>query len=397
MRKISAHFIITGTGEILKNGIVVLDDAGTIVELVDTGGVMKEMAGVEFYSGLIVSGFVNTHCHLELSHLHNLFPEKRGLPNFLKHVLMHRDSDEEVIVEAERKGDNEMYKNGIVAVGDISNNEFSFEIKRDSKLYYHTFIEALGFLPQRAEVAFKRAENLRLLAEEKDLSASIVPHAPYSISDRLFKRISSDAEERGAVLTMHNQESNEEDKLFIGKVGKIAEHLINNIGLDISFFRPSGKSSLESVVNMLPAANNLILVHNVYTGQKAIDSIINSRVEGKTWMAICPGSNLYIDSKLPDIDLFRKNGLNICLGTDSLASNHKLSILEEIKILQNNFPDIPLEELICWGTINGAEALGIDDIYGSIEPGKRPGLNLISGMDLQKFKFLPGTRVKRII
>jgi len=93
MRKISAHFIITGKGDILKNGIVVTDDYDTVLEVIDTGGIVREMAGVEFFSGTIVPGFVNTHCHLELSHLHNLFPEKRGLPNFLKHVLMNRDSE----------------------------------------------------------------------------------------------------------------------------------------------------------------------------------------------------------------------------------------------------------------------------------------------------------------
>jgi cytosine/adenosine deaminase-related metal-dependent hydrolase len=397
MRKISAHFIITGKGEVLKNGIVVLDDAGTVIELIDTMGAIKESAGVEFYSGLIVPGFINTHCHLELSHLHKVFPEKRGLPNFLKHVVMQRECGEKVIVEAGKRADNEMFKNGIVAVGDISNKEYSFDIKRSSKIHYHTFIEALGFLPQRAEKAFKDSELLLLLAEEKGLSASIVPHAPYSISVRLFKLISDYALKRNSVLTMHNQESNEEDKLFTGRAGKIAEHLINNIGLDISFFKPSGKSSIESVIKLLPKKNNLILVHNVYTGQRAIDSIIENRGKRNVWMAFCPGSNLYIENKLPDVYLFRKNGFNICLGTDSLSSNHHLSILEEMKILSNNFPDIPTEELIRWGTINGAEALGIEENFGSIEPGKRPGLNLISGMDLQNLKFLPGTKVKRII
>lgn len=397
MRKISAHFIITGKGDILKNGIVVTDDYDTVLEVIDTGGIVREMAGVEFFSGTIVPGFVNTHCHLELSHLHNLFPEKRGLPNFLKHVLMNRDSEPDLIVKAGQKADNEMFRNGIVAVGDISNNSYSFDIKRSSKMYYHTFIEALGFLPQRAEKAFVESETLLSLAEEKGLNASIVPHAPYSISDKLFSLISIHAEKHNSILTMHNQESNEEDKLFTGRTGEIAEHLINNIGLDISFFKPSGRSSIESVINLLPSGNNLILVHNVYTNQKSINKIKEVRAGGKTWMALCPGSNLYIDDKLPDVSLFRKNGLKICLGTDSLSSNHQLSILEEIKILHNNFQDIPIVELIEWGTISGAEALGIDHIFGSIESGKRPGLNLLTGMDLQNFKFLPQTKVKRLL
>jgi len=154
---------------------------------------------------------------------------------------------------------------------------------------------------------------------------------------------------------------------------------------------------LESVINWLPTENNLLLVHNIRTGQNDIDLIQSTRSRDKTWFVLCPNSNLYIEDRLPDIELFYKNGLQICLGTDSLSSNRKLSMLDEIKTIQTHVPAIPLGEIVTWATRNGAEALEMDKWAGTIEKGKKPGINLITGMDLQHLQLLPQSKVKRLI
>jgi imidazolonepropionase-like amidohydrolase len=91
---------------------------------------------------------------------------------------------------------------------------------------------------------------------------------------------------------------------------------------------------------------------------------------------------------LPPLDLFRKNYCNIVLGTDSLASNWSLSILDEMKTIEKKFPQITLEEMLQWATSNGAKALGIDVQLGSFEKGKKPGVVLISEEDLNLRKVL---------
>ncbi|HZK97119.1 MAG TPA: amidohydrolase family protein, partial [Prolixibacteraceae bacterium] len=115
------------------------------------------------------------------------------------------------------------------------------------------------------------------------------------------------------------------------------------------------------------------------------------------WFVLCPGSNLYIEDRLPHIELFRQNKLQICIGTDSLSSNHQLSMLEEMKIIQSHFPAVPLDEIVTWATRNGAEALEMSDWAGTIERGKKPGINLIIGMDLKHLQLLPQSKVKRLI
>jgi cytosine/adenosine deaminase-related metal-dependent hydrolase len=98
---------------------------------------------------------------------------------------------------------------------------------------------------------------------------------------------------------------------------------------------------------------------------------------------------------VPKVNLFVDQGFNITLGTDSLASNTKLCILHEMKTIQQKFPAISTAKLMEWATINGAEFLGIDAEKGSLEPGKSPGLNLITNMD--GLKLTPESKVKRLI
>jgi cytosine/adenosine deaminase-related metal-dependent hydrolase len=396
MRKISAHLILDGRGNCYSKGIITLDSDGTILSIEDTGGVLRESAEVEFYSGILVPGFVNAHCHLELSHLHGAFPEAAGFVPFLKAVVESRASDYESIAEAAEKADIMMTKNGIVAVGDVANGPTAFEAKKNSRIHYFTFLETLGFNPERSTKAFDWAENCLKQAESMGLKGSIVPHAPYSVSIQLFNAVAAEALRSGLPLSIHSQESLDEDDLYKTGSGEMVIHLRENLGIDTSVFNPTGESALRSVLKLLPTKNKLLLVHNVHTKQNDLDYIATVRKLSNTWFVLCPGSNLYIQNQLPDIDLFRRNRLQICLGTDSLASNHQLSILEEMKIIQHACPSIALDELLGWATIHGANALGISDLAGSIEVGKRPGINLLTNVDLSETKLFPGTRVKKI-
>ncbi len=396
MRKISAHLILDGLGRCYSKGILTIDIDGKILDILDTHGNLDESAGVEFYSGMIVPGFVNAHCHLELSHLQNVFEEGSGFVPFLEKVIKSRHIDSEAISQAAEIADLLMHKNGIVAVGDIANGTTAFQVKAASKIDYLTFIETLGFAPSRAGKAFEWAKTCLAEAEKSGLKAGISPHAPYSISKQLFEAISAEAVRTGSVLSIHSQESEEEDELFRTASGGMIRHLRDNLSIDTSFFSPSGESALRSTLELLPAQNNLLLVHNLYTKQSDIDYVKSIRKFDNTWFVLCPGSNRYIQNRIPDFTLFSDNQLQICLGTDSLVSNHQLSILEEMKIIQNALPDITLEEMIKWVSFNGANALKISDWAGSIEVGKHPGLNLLTGLDLVGRKLLPCTIVRKL-
>lgn len=130
------------------------------------------------------------------------------------------------------------------------------------------------------------------------------------------------------------------------------------------------------------------------SGVIAAGDISNTNI---TSYVIYPDSNLFLDNSLPDFELLRKNNLHICIGTEGLYSNNKHLFLDELKTIQSNFPSVTLAEMIIWATRNGAEALNLNDWAGTIEIGKRPGINLITGVDLQQLRLQPHSKVKRLL
>lgn len=370
LKYISADWIFPVNSSPIKNGVIGFNNDGEIREILTAEDAANLNEEITFYKGAIVPGFINTHCHLELSHMLNQIPEHTGLVDFVQHIIKNRQHDAAEIETAMFTADAEMHQNGIVAVGDISNQVVSRKIKSDSNIYYHTFIEAMGFNPERATAIMDYARSTK--AQFDPLPTSIVPHAPYSVSAELFNLIEQEAQKNHDLLSVHNQESAAEDAFFVDKTGDFLK-LYKFLGLDIDFYQPSGKSSLES---WLPRINQqkTLLVHNTFT-QEADIAFAKAQNPNAYW-CLCPQANLYIEHALPDVDLLRKANVKITLGTDSLASNHELNILAEMMTLQQH-KQVPFEKLLLWATQNGAAFLGLDHQLGSIEVGKKPGLNLI--------------------
>jgi len=391
MKSFKADYIFPVNAAPLKNGIVTVDDSGKIISVTDQNTYSETNdRPVEHFNGIICPGFINTHCHLELSHLKGKIEQRKGLVNFIKEVQKFRGADINQINDAALQADDEMYQNGIVAVGDIVNTNVSISIKAGSKMYYHNFIECFGFLPDKATTVFDNA--LTLLNEFKPQSCSITPHAPYSVSKELFKLIRNYNEEGKNLISIHNQECEDENKFYRYKTGSFLD-LYEAFGIDISFFKPQARNSLQSIVHFLSDKQDILMVHNTCTNLK--DIYFLKRFDRKIHWCFCPNANLYIENMLPKVALFIDRGGNITLGTDSLASNGSLCILSEMRTLQQNFPSLSTAQLVEWGTINGAKYFGIDDEKGTLEAGKTPGLNLITGLD--GLKITPDTVVKRLI
>lgn len=390
MKIFRADYVFPVCADPIKNGVVTVDDTGQIISVTADIPPDKSHIPVENLNGILCPGFINTHCHVELSHLKDKIVNGDGLINFIKNIQQYRNTDKADIEAAAIAADAEMYNNGIVAVGDIVNSNITVDLKARSKLHYHTFVEVFAFVPQKAQEVFDGALNL--LNEYKPQACSITPHAPYSVSKELFKLIKRYSDANENLISMHNQECEDENKFFRYKLGQFNE-LYAHFGIDITFFKPQARNSLQSVLPLLTNKQNILLVHNTCTNLKDIyfikrfDKIIN-------W-CFCPNANLYIEGILPKVDLFIDQGFNITLGTDSLASNAKLCILSEMRTLQQHFPSLSLSRLLQWATINGAAFLGVDKDKGTLEPGKTPGLNLLTG--LNELKITAETKVRRII
>ena len=396
MRRIAATYILTPDQNLKKDSVLICENDGTVIEIIENRE-KKEWPGVEYYSGIIVPGFVNVHCHLELSNLKGNLEERKGIGEFIGEINRLRYQETEDLEMAMHIADRKMWAAGIAAVGDITNSIHTIDVKLKSKIFFHTFVESFGFHPARAEKSFNYARFVHDEFSENGLSASIVPHSAYSVSEPLLRKIGENANTENSIISIHNQESLAEAQFFMDGTGPIANHLQHNLNIDISHWIPTGKSPISTILRFLPRSNPLILVHNTFTKKADLEELAGMRSTENTFIALCPNSNLYIENQLPPVDLFRSEKTAICLGTDSLASNYKLSILSEMITLQQNFPELKLEELFKWSGLNGAKALGIEKSFGSFSKGKKPGVNLITAIDFKNLKLSENSKVKRLI
>ncbi len=379
MQFISADKIYAINTTPLGDVVIVLDNRGLIMDVIASKEI--DPLKIEHHQGYICPGFVNTHCHLELSFMKNKIEAGQGLHNFIKEVETLKKPNDEEVLEAIKAAGKEMYANGIVAVGDISNTANTFAYKANSpKIYYHTFLEIYAFDETRADAAFERGLKLQdelreFLDNRIYLQSSITPHAPYSASVKLLDLFSEHAKKHNSILTIHNQETEDENLFFTEKKGNILDRL-KSFNIPTDDWQAPGKSSLQATLPHLPATNKLQLVHNTFTNQE--DILFANDYNKNLFWCFCVNANLYIENKAPDVNLFLQNNCTITLGTDSYASNWSLGVFDEIKTLHKHFPQIAFNDLLTWATLNGAKYLGIDATFGTIEKGKTPGLNLIS-------------------
>lgn len=382
-RKFSTDKIFDGY-QFLHQKVLVTNEGGVITDIVnekDSGD------DVEKLQGILCPGFINAHCHLELSHMKGHIPRHTGLVDFVLKIVTERHYAEHDILEAIENAEDEMLQNGIVAVGDICNNTLTIPQKKKGRLQYHNFIETSGFVPAFANDRFDR--SMQILGDYRSTlnnhRSTINPHAPYSISPQLFELIND--LHGNNLLTIHNQETIAENEFFEKGTGDFLR-LYQQMGIDISFFKPSGKTSLQTWLPFFTKEQSIILVHNVYTSAEDLEFVIRTtnNDQRSTFFCLCPNANLYISNTLPDVKMLMQHTDEIVLGTDSLASNDELSILSEIKTLKDNFSEIDLAVLLKWATSNGAKALQMDDKLGSFENGKQPGVVLIEEDSLKKVK-----------
>jgi cytosine/adenosine deaminase-related metal-dependent hydrolase len=367
--KFQSTQLYTGTELSQDQLVLITTKDGTIEGII---GIEDAGDDIQSFDGILTPGFVNAHCHLELSHMKDMIPANSGLQEFVKQIVSLRKVDDHVIEEAIEKAEAEMFSNGIVAVGDISNTLDTLTQKAKHNLAYYTFVELYDLDPTRANEKIIAGLAIQKAFEENCIRASLVPHAPYSVTNNLWKLLS--AHFGSHTISMHNQETADENEFFKNKTGSfLGMYERTNVSLD--FFEPTGISALQSVLPIFKNANTSILVHNSFTNADDINAV--KKQMPNTFWCLCPNANQYIEQTMPPIELLRAQNAAIVIGTDSFASNWSLNILDELKTIQKHNATIPLDEMLGWATINGARALQMDKGLGSFEKGKKPGVVLI--------------------
>jgi len=386
-QKIQASQVFTGT-QMLDGAdqILITKVDGTVDAIVPVAEAGED---IQHFEGILSPGLVNAHCHLELSHMKGMIPAHTGLQEFVKQIVALRQVEPELIQEAIVLAEAEMMANGIVAVGDISNTLDTLSQKAKHNLAYYSFVELYDLDPTRAADKIIAGLEIQKQFQENCVRASLVPHAPYSVTNHLWHLLS--AHFGIHTISMHNQETPDENDFFITKTGSFLG-MYERTNMNLDFFEATGLSSLQSILPVFKKAHHGILVHNSFTSTEDIQAV-HAAMDNAFW-CLCPNANQYIEQTMPPIELLRSENAKIVIGTDSYASNWSLNVLDELKTIHEYHPQIPLAEMLGWATLNGAQALQMDKQLGSFEKGKKPGVVLIKRVnDINDLKKASSQRI----
>lgn len=386
----------------MRNPVVTVDStSGEILSVESDVEGVDRCAGVEFYSGIITAGFINMHSHLELSYLKGAIEEGCGFAAFAAKIGSIRSDEKytsEVRNNAAANAIMELAREGVKAVADIVNGSTTFELKseqnRGSKSQKNGTIEYQNF----AEIFGLKTNNLEQSKElidgcNNNLKISLTQHSTYSLNDKIFKEIAK--QDPTQPLSIHFLESKAEIELFEGH-GSLHEWYAK-MGFNSDFLEYG--SPAKRIIASIPKNRSVILVHNCFVTREDLDTIMGHFTAPVYWV-LCPESNRYISGITPPLELLKTykcaNGeaLNICIGTDSLASATSLSMLEQMRLLQAE--GASLAQTLDWATSNGAKALNLNHL-GEIAVGKKPGLNILSGIDYERMELTNSSRITTII
>jgi len=394
MKRFGANYIFPITRPPIRNGIIEIDDYGTITDIIEPSNDFQEIHSTQFFNGIIVPGFINAHCHLELSHLKGLKPSQPGIASFIEAVTKQRNDSN---IEADKSiadAINEAESSGTVAIADICNTNSTLPYKLKTGISFHNFIELFGLNPNHADTAFNN--GLKVFSEFQSHFPNttwLTPHSTYSISEPLWNKISNFlTKSRENIASIHYAESMAEYEFLAKGTGPLFDRYSN---ANIPFVPTKGESPMSIITKYIPEYVRILLVHNTFASTEEL-SVLKKRFHDLTLVA-CPESNLTIESKLPPLIDFESNGFNIAMGTDSLASASSLSMLAQIMIILKHFPTIEFQTALKWATLNGAKALNMDKSFGSIEVGKKPGLVLIDHFNFTNLRPTSQSVAKRLM
>ncbi|WP_320173689.1 amidohydrolase family protein [Maridesulfovibrio sp.] len=308
----------------------------------------------------IAPGLINAHVHLELSHLKGKTVQEQGFTNWIKSLLSNPLYD--LDTEAVRDAVQQMCAEGTAFCVDIStrNGAQVAGIMDELTMGFYACCEAIGVQEPKEGAKFFPQK------EFNHGRAAGSGHSLYSTGAELLQAVKAANDAAGLPYPIHLAENEEEDEIVAHGTGEFAG-MLKGAGL-LADCGNKGLRPVEYADSLGLLDDSTLAVHCV----RVADSDINILAERKVNVCLCPRSNTYIGEGRAPWEKILKSGINTCLGTDSIASNHDLSMWNELEYLLKNIKiSLSTAEALALVTTNSAKALKIDDLYGSLDKGKR--------------------------
>ncbi|MGR3311381.1 MAG: amidohydrolase family protein [Candidatus Brocadiales bacterium] len=370
-----AKYLIPAPKETIENGALAID-ASKIVAVGKYSDIHREHACsvIDLGESVILPGLINAHTHLELTALHgSIKPTKSFISWVVKVVRARLLWNEEELNSSVQDGITMSLEAGTTTLADISNTGHTFQNLKDSPLRKTVFHEVIDFNPSTAETTAQVArERITGFPDNNLVTAGISPHAPYTVSDELYRRCLTLSRELNVPICTHIAETKDEIEFLTRGSGGFV-NLLRTRNMLNDHWHPPGLLPVEYLNNIGVLKWPWMLIHCNYLSDKEI-SIIK---ESGSSVIFCPRSHQFFGHENHPFRKLLSKGTNVALGTDSLASNSSLSILDEMRFLYEHHPDLKPQQILSMATINGAKALGIGDKVGRLAGGLEADITVI--------------------
>jgi cytosine/adenosine deaminase-related metal-dependent hydrolase len=328
----------------------------------------RETETVDLGNVAILPGLVNTHTHLELSWMRGRVAPSGSMPAWAASLIALRRQQAAAPLAPSDSAIKEARAAGTALVGDVTNTLAVDQLLGESSLAGAVFYELLGFSATEPEQVVTQARStLSRLFSRGDWKKTIVPHAPYSVSPDLFRAISRAAGD--SPMSIHIGESREEMEFLRSGTGAWRE-LLERLGAWNDRWEPPGCGPVEYLERLGLLNERLVAVH----GTQLADAELGRLASSGATLVTCPRSNRWTGAGVPPLERFFASGVRVAIGTDSLASVEDLNLFKELAYIRHLAPHVPAKRLLESATVAGATALGFENEFGTIEPGKRAAL-----------------------
>lgn len=382
-----ARWLLCSAQQLIDGGAI-LAERGRILEVGSFHLLRKsapDAALVDYGEAVLLPTFINAHTHLELSHYpkwaaplgYESEPES-FVDWILRLIQVKRRIEPERMGEVMRasivSGIEQCLAAGTAAVGDILSWYPGRSIHADSPLRGRIFLESLGQDPQLCAHNYRRLDQSLQQGVAGMFPLGISPHSPYTISAAYMEQLFARCREQGLAGCIHISESPAEVEFLDSGCGALVEQLYPAVAWQE--YRPPARR--QRPIAYLAARGGLtdqqLLVHGVQLDPAEIAQI----AAAGTSLVLCPRSNARLQVGTAPVAQLKGAGVALALGTDSLASNDSLSLWDELACAAELYADAfsPVE-LFGLATRGGAQALGLQDELGALEPGMRCSFQLV--------------------
>ncbi len=375
MIRYHARWVVPVAGPPIAEGVVVVDRR--TIAYVGPRDSAPEGEEHDLGNVILMPGLVNAHCHLELTAMRG-FLEDLDFRRWILRLTNARRAvlDDDALLDSARYGVEEGLRAGITAFADTCASGVVIRALRDYGVRGVMYQEVFGPDPVQCDAAVaelrERVAGLRYL-ETPLVRVGVSPHAPYTVSDALFVATTALARELGARMAIHVAESEVEQRLVVEGTGSFANGLRRR-GIDV---RPRAKSPIQLLNDLGVLEQRPLLIHCIRASEGDIHTIATTASP----VAHCPVSNAKLGHGVAPLVEMLAAGVTVGLGSDSMASNNRMDLLEEARaallaqrgrVGSSESPSAA--DVLELATIGGARAIGIDDVAGTLEPGKSADL-----------------------